>query len=100
MLGAGFRRCSAMNGRTYIFVLNYITFVTVNVDKYCIDFDIEFCAVKIQKESSYFCVLSVYRAPSGHFTNFMFKMDKVLKSLYIPKTEFIISYVGILILII
>jgi hypothetical protein len=65
-----------------------IKFDRVNTDKYCADFDIELCAVRIQNESSYIYVLSVY--PSGNFSNFMLKMDEVLKSLYTLKTEFII----------
>jgi hypothetical protein len=72
----------------YIYTQLYKIFHS-NVDKYCLDFDIELCAVKIQNESSYFYMLSVYRAHSGNFSNFMLKMDGVLKSLYTPKTEFI-----------
>lgn len=47
MLGASFCRNNAMKGGTCIFVLNYIKFVAVNLDKYCVEFDIELCAVKI-----------------------------------------------------
>lgn len=83
-IGASFCRRYAM--RTCIFVLNYKKFDRVNLDKYCVDFDIELCAVKIQNESSHVYVSSVYRAPSG---NFMLKLDEVLKSLYKLKTEFI-----------
>jgi hypothetical protein len=49
----------------------------------------ELFEVKIQNESSYVYVLSVYRGPSGNFSSFMLKME-VPKSLYTLKTEFII----------
>jgi exonuclease III len=90
MIGALFCRCYAMKGGTCIVILDNIKFDRVNLDKYCDDFDIELCAVRIQNESSYIYVLSVYRAPSSNFSNFMLKMDEVLKSLYTLKTEFII----------
>jgi exonuclease III len=63
---------------------------TVNVERHCLDFDIELYAVKIQCGSFHIYVLSVYRAPSGNFINFMQKIDEVLKSLYKLKTKFII----------
>jgi hypothetical protein len=76
-----------MKSGTCILVLNFNKFVTVNLDKYCIDFDFEISAVKIQNESLSLYILSVYRAPAG---NFMLEMEEVLKSLYTFKTEFII----------
>jgi hypothetical protein len=90
MVGASFSRRYAMKGGTCIFVLNYKKFDTVNLDKYCADFDIELCAVKIKNESSYVYVLSAYRAPSGNFSKFLLQIDEVLKSLYTLKAEFII----------
>jgi hypothetical protein len=90
MIGASYCRHYAMKGGTCIFIPDNIKFDRVNLDKYCADFDIEICAVRIQNESSYIYVLSVYRAPSGNFNNFMLKMDEVLKSLYTLKTEFIL----------
>jgi hypothetical protein len=89
MIGASFCRHYATKGGTCIFILNNLKFDRVNLNKYCTDFDIELCAVRIQNESSYIYVLSVYRAPSGNFNNIMIKMDEVLKSLYTLKVEFI-----------
>jgi hypothetical protein len=66
----------AMKGGTCIFIHDNIKSDTVNTDKYCADFDIELCVVRIQNESSYIYVLSAYRAPFGNFSNFMLKMDE------------------------
>jgi exonuclease III len=89
-LGGSFCRRSTLKGGTCIFVLNHLNHITLNIETNCSDFDIEVCAAKIQCESSHICIFSVYRAPSGNFTHFMYKMDKILKSLYSLKTECII----------
>jgi endonuclease/exonuclease/phosphatase family metal-dependent hydrolase len=73
-----------MRSGTCIFIHNYLRADTVNAGRYCLDFDIELCAIKIQCGSFHMYVLS------GNFTNFMQKMDEALKSLYKLKTEIII----------
>jgi hypothetical protein len=78
-LGASFCRRSAMKGGTCIFARNNINHVTLNIETYCADFDIELCAVKIQCESTYIYVFSVHRAPSGNSAHVMYKMEKILK---------------------
>jgi exonuclease III len=84
-----YRHNTARYGGTCIFLLNYLNFTTINVDVDCSEFDFELCAIKIQFDSMYIFILSVYRAPSGNFTNFIHKMD-VLRTLYSPNVEFII----------
>ena len=39
---------------------------------------------------SYICIFSIYRAPSGNFTNFLLKLDNILKLFINPNPEFII----------
>jgi exonuclease III len=73
-----------------IFLLNYLNFVTLNIEADCSDFDIQLCSIKIQSDLSYIYILSVYRAPSGNFTNFVHKMDKILRFLCSSKMEFIV----------
>jgi hypothetical protein len=63
ILDASFCRRSALRCGTCIFVLNYLKADKVNVERYCLDFDIEPCAIKIQCGSFHMYVLSVYRAP-------------------------------------
>jgi hypothetical protein len=70
-----------------IFLLNHLNYVTLTD---CSDFDIELCSIKIQSHSSYIYILAVYRAPTGKFTYFLHEMDKLLRSLYNSKIEFII----------
>jgi hypothetical protein len=70
MIGASFCRHYTMRRGTYIFILDNIKFDRVNLDKYCVDFDTELCAVRIENESSYIYILSVYvhTYVSFHFT--------------------------------
>jgi exonuclease III len=89
-LGANYCRKNARNGGMCIFLLNCINFVTLNNEADCFDFDIELCTIKIQSGLSFIYILSVYRAPSGNFTNFIHKMDKILRSLCSSKIEFIV----------
>jgi len=52
--------------------------------------DLEICAVELETEASKVIVLSVYRAPTGDFNQFLKKLDDTLKFLYKPKTEFLL----------
>jgi hypothetical protein len=89
-LGAKYCRKTTRNGGMCIFLLNCLNFVTLNIEADCSDFDIELCSIKIQSDLLYIYTLSVYRAPSGNFTNFIHKMDKMLRSLCSSKMEFIV----------
>jgi exonuclease III len=89
-LGASYCRRNALKGGSCAFVLNHLNCVALNVEPYCLNFDIEPSAVKIQADSSFIILLVVYRAPFGNFLHFLQKLDMVLKSLYNTKTEFII----------
>lgn len=69
-LGASYRRRTASKGGTFIFLLNHLNYVILNIETDCSDFDIELCSIKIQSDSSYIYILAVYRAPTGNFTYF------------------------------
>jgi hypothetical protein len=56
----------------------------------CREKDLEICAVELETEASKLIDLSIYRAPTGDFNQFLKKLDVTLKYLYKPKTEFII----------
>jgi hypothetical protein len=44
-LGAYYCRNTFMKGGVYIFLENNLKFSTVNSNSYCVDMDIEFCAI-------------------------------------------------------
>jgi hypothetical protein len=48
------------------------------------------CAIQVETKTSNLVILSLYRAPSGGFQQFLRGLDATLKYLYNPKTEFLI----------
>ena len=50
----------------------------------------EICAVELETESSKLIILSLHRAPSGDFDQFIKNLDDALKCLYKPKEELLI----------
>jgi len=52
--------------------------------------DIEICGIKLEVQSSVFCILTVYRSPSGNFSRFLETLDAVLQFVYSPSLGIII----------
>jgi hypothetical protein len=52
--------------------------------------DIEICGVKLEVQSSLFCIITVYRSPSGNFNRFLETLDAVLQLIYSPSLGIII----------
>jgi hypothetical protein len=70
-------------------------FLLANVNKIdilqnCGEKDLEICAVELETKASKFIILSLYRAPTGDFNQFLKKLDDTLKYLHKPKVEFLI----------
>jgi hypothetical protein len=51
---------------------------TIELKNSVFDKDIEAYAIKIQSTGSKFCVLSIYRSPSGNFGYFLNKLNDIL----------------------
>jgi hypothetical protein len=51
---------------------------------------LEICAIQLETKSSNLIILSLYRAPSGDFQQFLRGFYDILKHLYNPKNEFLI----------
>jgi hypothetical protein len=67
-LGAKFCRHKLKQGDTCIFVHESLTFSNINLQEFCLDQDIETCAVTITSLSTRIVVICIYRSPSGNFT--------------------------------
>jgi exonuclease III len=52
--------------------------------------DLEICAIQLETNTCKLIIISLYRAPSGDFNQFLKRLDTTLKYLYNPKSEFII----------
>jgi len=89
-LGANYCRQLREEGGVAILVHNSPGFSNIDIAQHCKEQDIETCALKLSFGTLNICALSLYRAPSGNFINFLLKLDIILQSLYTPKLHFII----------
>jgi hypothetical protein len=53
----------------------------VDLDRYCGDKDIEVCGVQLNTNRDIFCIIAVYRSPSGNFSTFLSSMELILHKL-------------------
>jgi hypothetical protein len=81
-LGAYFWRKSRKNGGVRIFVHQNIQFTTIDLDEFCIDQEIEICAIKLHHFSTNICVLTIYRSPTGNFLHFLNNLESILTRIY------------------
>lgn len=89
-LGAKFCRGNLKDGGTCIFVHESISFITINLQEFSKEQDIEVCAIKIYLPTSIMCVISIYRSPDGNFQWFMKMVETILNNLYNVNINFII----------
>jgi hypothetical protein len=90
IMGAQFCRTNYAKGGVVIYAHNSLCLTAINLSKYCVEKDIEICAVKLEVQSMVFCIITVYRSPLGNFTRFLETLDAVLQSLYSPTLGIII----------
>jgi hypothetical protein len=73
-----------------IFVREDFDFVSIPLDKYCKEKDIEVCAVRLQKPPMQLIIVAIYRSPSGNFATFLKNLDSILCTWYSNKIKFVI----------
>ena len=73
-----------------IFVRKDLNVNKIYISHNCREKDLEICAVELETEASKLIVLSVYRARTGDFNQFLKKLDDTFKYLHKPKTEFLL----------
>jgi hypothetical protein len=61
--------------------------MNIDLRKFSHEQDIEAGAVKLSVNSLNICILSIYRAPSGNFANFLDKPEMILNPLHISNTQ-------------
>ena len=77
-------------GGVCIFVRKDLNVNKIDILQNCTEKDLETYAVELETGASKLIVLSIYRAPTGDFSQFLKRLDDTLKYLYKPKTEFLI----------
>jgi hypothetical protein len=88
-LGTSYSRLSREKGGVCIFIHNILKFSKIDLNRFCQDQNIEVCTLKIKINLINICIIAVYRAPTGHFNQFINSSDTVLRKLYTPP-QFII----------
>ena len=73
-----------------VFIHEDLEFVSISLDKYCKEEDIEVCAIKLNVTSKQLIILAIYMSPSCNFTIFLKNLGSVLNIWYSNKTEFVI----------
>jgi hypothetical protein len=66
-LGARYCSKNCKGSRLSMFVHDTLMFLTINLDGFCRDQDLEICAVQLHFSSIIFYILCVYRPPTGDF---------------------------------
>jgi hypothetical protein len=61
-----------------------------NSESFCIDQIIEICATELQFVGQNICIVAVYRAPFGHFSQFFNSLGRALSTIYHRGIEFIV----------
>ena len=80
-VGAHYCRTNHAKGGVVIYIHSSLQSTAINLGKYCMEKDVEICAVKLEIQTSVFCIIAVYRSPSGNFNRFLETIDAVLQSL-------------------
>jgi exonuclease III len=100
ILAAKYCRNISKSGGVCIYMHESLSFTPMDVGKFCKEHEIEVRAVKLCLMSSTYCVISVYRSPSGNIPYFISTLDSVLNKLHSTSINLIlcgdmnINYLG------
>jgi hypothetical protein len=67
-----------------------LKFTNVNIDKYSLDKDTEACALELKSTFSNTCILALYRALTGNFSEFLNRLESILNTMHTQKNEVVI----------
>jgi hypothetical protein len=89
-LGAHYCTKSMKNGGVGIFVNQSLQYAPIDLEEFCIDKIIEVCAIKLYHSTDNICILTVYRAPTGHFLHFLNSLEAILNRIHTRSIEIIL----------
>jgi len=72
-----------------MFIQSHPQFTNLNRDKYCVNRDIEVCALQLDSTFSDICILVICRSPAGNLNTFVSQLDKILQKLCTIKSNLI-----------
>jgi hypothetical protein len=68
------------SGGVCIYVHESVSFTTIDLDSYCKEHEFEVCAVKLCIMSVTYCIIAIYRSPTGKVPYFISALDSVLRT--------------------
>lgn len=89
-LSAKFCGKTLKNGGVCIFIHETLQFTTINLNEFCKEKDLEACAAELHFSPISFCILSIYRFPTGNFLYFLKALESILISQYSNTIKLII----------
>jgi exonuclease III len=89
-LGAKFCRQSLKHGGTGIFIHESLAFTNIDLQEFCIEQDVETCAVKLNLLSTMLYIICIHRSPTGNFVHFIKGLDSILNQFSKPNSEIIV----------
>jgi len=89
-LGAYYCRKLIKCGGVCIFLHKSYQFINVDLNSHCREQDIEICAIRLVHSPLNFCILSIYRSPTGNFDTFMEKLEEILNLLFLNLVNLIV----------
>jgi len=91
-LGAYYCRKFTKCGGVCIFLHKSCQSINVELNSHCKEQDIEICAIKLVHSPLNFCILSIYRSPTGNFDTFIKKkkLEEILNLLILNPVSLVI----------
>jgi exonuclease III len=80
-LAAYFCRTLPTKGGVCMYVHKSLKTESIYIEKHVKEKDLEACAIKLNLNSTYICIITIYTAPSGNFNLFINKLDAILNHL-------------------
>jgi hypothetical protein len=65
-----------------VFVRKDQCFKKIDISHHCKEQDLEICAIQLETKTYELIIISLYRAHSGDFNQFLKRLDTTLKDLY------------------
>ena len=83
-LGAFYCRKTRKLGGVGKFVHDTLSCTPIDLTEYCHEQDLEACALKFKVLNNVFCILCIYRPPTGNFGTFIHLLESLLNYTQIP----------------
>lgn len=89
-LANSYSRVNRIRGGVAIYVRSDISYKPIDLNKFCLELDIEVCAISCHIYNKKTILLNCYRSPDGNIGVFLGKIEEVIDSIFDPHCDMII----------